>query len=85
MFDTKTQDNQCDQLNNAEVRLVENHWTEMGNKLTAPELSPHPHPYHPTQRRKEKAQLEKPRVRVGLYTIECRNSPETFFSLETEQ
>lgn len=41
MFDTKARDNQCDQLNKAEVRLVKNHWTETGNKLTTPELNPH--------------------------------------------
>lgn len=52
---------------------------QIQHSRTYPSL--HPHPYLSTQRRKEKAQLEKSRVRVGLYTIERRNSPETFFFL----
>lgn len=43
-FDTKTRDNQCDQLNTAEVRLVKNHWMGMGNKFSTPELTPHSTP-----------------------------------------
>ena len=59
MFDTKTQDNPCDQLNNTEVRLVENHLTEMGNKLTAPELSPHPPPLPPNPEKEGESSARK--------------------------
>lgn len=52
------------------VRLVKNHWTEMGEKAHRPSTS------SPTQRRRERLQLEKSTV-LGLYTMECRNSPDT--------
>lgn len=72
MFDTKTHDKLCDQLNKeceASTKPL-----DRGRGMST--LSQN---FHPTQRRKEGPELKKPRVVSGVYPMESRNSPERIF------